>query len=108
MDLLQRIFGSASSEPENPNILDLKDYPKTEYTAYWEIGIGRQVDGSCKWIARILTRGQPVHTEADHPDPFLLEENRGDAPDEWHARRNSQLWVQAQMVNYRREMEALT
>lgn len=104
---LKKLLGiaPAPAAPAVVNVINVRDYPKTEYTAYWEIGIRRNADGSCTWIARILSRGAPVGRFEN--DPFLLEQQKGEAKDEATARTNSQSWVKGQMHLYRRDAKGV-
>lgn len=104
---LKKLLGFApeTTPASRVALINVRDYPGSEYSAYWEIGVRRNVDGSCTWIARILTRGEPVNLVEN--DPFLLEQQRGEARDEATARANSQSWVKGQMHLYRRESKGV-
>jgi hypothetical protein len=72
------------------NLIDVKDYPKETYDAFWEIVINSD---TLEWEVRIMNRG---------PDTKVIASKKGKAKDMEVARLESQTWVKAQMENYKK------
>lgn len=72
------------------SLINVADYPSSQYRAYWEI----QLDSSnWAWEARILSV----------PASDVLATASGQGTDEEDARRQSQTWVLGEMPQYKRE-----
>ena len=71
-------------------IIDLHDYPRARYSAYWEIGVANTTP--FRWIARLISNDEHVE----------LEVKAGAADSEEDARRQSQQWVLDHIEQYRR------
>ena len=72
-------------------LIDLRDYPGSRYSAYWEIGVLKLETRHWRWVAKIVDRQTGV----------VLDRAEGEAGDETEARRQSQTWVLGQMTVYR-------
>lgn len=71
------------------DIIAVADYPRTKYSAYWEIGI----DGKTfKWTARLYDWGTGN----------VLVEQSAAAPSMAVARNASQTWVRDQIERFKR------
>jgi hypothetical protein len=71
------------------DVIRVKDYPRSKYTVYWEIGINDKTNG---WTARLYN--WDTHQ--------VVAMQQGAAPDMGTARQASQTWVKSQLSNYAR------
>lgn len=71
-------------------LISVHDYPRTRYSAYWEIGVSNTAP--YKWLARLISND--THVE--------LDVGVGEAESEEEARRASQGWVLTYIDGYRR------
>lgn len=71
------------------DVIAVKDYPRAEYSAYWEIGINAKTN---QWTARIL----------DWKDSGVLMAMTAAASDMGSARTASQTWVKQHMDQFKR------
>ena len=71
------------------DVIAVKDYPRTQYSAYWEIAIDQK---TYTWVARIYSWDSGA----------VVAEQQGAAPGMEAARHASQTWVKQQMDNYAR------
>lgn len=71
-------------------MISVHDYPRTRYSAYWEIGVSNT--SPYKWLARLISND--THVE--------LDVGVGEAASEEEARRLSQEWVLTYIESYRR------
>ena len=71
-------------------LINLHDYPRDRYSAYWEIGVSNTAP--FRWLARLISFD--THVE--------LEVTAGVAESEDDARRKSQQWVLDHIEAYRR------
>lgn len=73
--------------------ISLYDYPRNNYSAYWEILVNETPKGKTTWKLRIV----------DYSDSRVLETHDGMAADEEDARRQSQALVGKLIVKYKRK-----
>ncbi|MEQ1771220.1 MAG: hypothetical protein ABL879_15420 [Devosia sp.] len=83
---------TAPPVPSNKKLalINVHDYPRTRYSAYWEIGVSNTAP--FKWLARLIS--YDTHAE--------LDVGVGEALSEEEARRMSQGWVLTYIEGYRR------
>lgn len=72
------------------SIVNVKDYPRQLYSAYWEIGVANSAP--FQWRARLY----------DYATGAMLSDASGVADTENDARRESQQWVLDNIETYRR------
>jgi hypothetical protein len=71
------------------DVISVKDYPRSRYSAYWEIEVDAKTN---KWAARLY----------DYATNTVLVEQRGAATGMEAARHASQTWVKSQMDQHKR------
>ena len=85
------------------SIVDIRDYPRSLYSAYWEYGVGAHKNGRWWWAIRMV----------DYQTGDYLNTAQGEAASENEARRQAQTWALEQIENFRRvrpapDTEAIT
>jgi len=73
------------------SLINVRDYPKEAYSAYWEIGVSGHAP--FHWVARFIDYATGAELDVAKGGPHATEDE---------ARRESQTWVLERIENYRR------